>query len=157
MKKQIFILLTLILACSCVKKGEDAIYILPKDYTGVVIILYSQKNGVKKKYEENKRVYQIPVNGILKTQFDVDYGRTELPKFYYTKIDEKKQIPLVLDWKDYSSDKINVTLMSTGKSYQNVDGTSPIEFSTFFVGTKSQIEQASRKLEKLHIADLIDK
>jgi hypothetical protein len=60
------------------------------------------------------------------------------------------------EWKDYAENKVNVSMMSTGKSYKNVDGTSPIEFSTFFVGTKNQIEIASKELEKIHIADLVD-
>jgi hypothetical protein len=121
-----------------------------------VIILYNQQKGEDKKYENKKRVYQIPSNGILKTQFDVDYGRTMLPHFFYKDSDAKEQIPLVTEWKDYAENKVNVSMMSTGKSYKNVDGTSPIEFSTFFVGTKNQIEIASKELEKIHIADLVD-
>jgi hypothetical protein len=152
--KKLTLILCILLIFSCTKKGEDAIYILPEDYTGAVIILYNQQNGAEKEYDNNKRVYKIPENGILKTQFDVDYGRTLLPEFYYS--NDKGQIPLVLESKDYKEDKINISMMSTGKSYKSVDGTSPVEFSTFFVGTKSQIESASKQLGKTHIADLVE-
>jgi len=154
MKK--LILFTLLLVFSCTKKGEDEIYILPKDYTGKVIILYNQREGSEKEYQAGKRIYHIPENGILKTQFAVDYGITMLPKFFYEDNNVKEEIPLIIESKNYAENKVNVSIMSTGKSYKNVDGTSPVEFSTFLVGTKKQIEEASKQLEKIHIADLID-
>ena len=146
-------LLMMVFSCST---GEKSIYVLPENFTGYVIVIYNQENGAEKKYADDKRVYEIPPIGILKTQFETDYGWAEFPEFYYQKIDADRKIPLVIEFEDYSEDKINATMLSTGKSYKNVDGTGAIEYSTFFIGVKSQIKKASSELEKIHIADLVE-
>ena len=155
MKKLFLIFLILLVTCSC-DKGEDKIFILPENYVGHVIILYNQSDGLEKKYEGNKRVYEIPTSGVLKTKFVADYGWTEFPEFYYGKIQDDRKIPLIVEAEDFSEDKINATMLSAGKSYKDIDGIEAIEYSTFFVGTKSQIKEASKALEKLHVADLVE-
>ena len=67
------------LLIACVQKGERSVYILPKDYAGFVIVLYNQSDGVGEKYNDDKRLYEIPASGILKTKFSAVYGRAEFP------------------------------------------------------------------------------
>jgi len=50
MKKIVLILLILFMVSSC-SSGEKEIYILPKDYTGYIILIFNQENGAEKKYE----------------------------------------------------------------------------------------------------------
>lgn len=139
----------------CKQKGEQEIYLLPKGYTGHVLIILNQKDGAPKKYEGKARVYEIPETGVLKTQFSNNEGWTEFPQFYYDRIDKQNQIPVKVDYKDISLDEVNATLVSTGVAYKNIDGTGGIKFAECFVGTKSQIDEASQKAEKLNVADLI--
>ena len=154
--RKIFLLATVLLAFGCTERGENEAFVLPKGYTGYVIIIYGQQDGEEKYYKDNKRVYNIPKTGVLKTKFNADYGWTSFPEFYYESIDVDKKIPVVIEWKDYSEDKVNATMPSTGKSYKNIDGTGATEYSTFIVGTKSQIKKASEELTKIHIADLVE-
>lgn len=139
----------------CKQKGEQEIYLLPKGYTGHVLVILNQKNGTPKKYEGKARVYEIPENGILKTQFSNNEGWTELPQFYYDRIDKQNQIPVKVDYKDISLGEVNATLVSTGVAYKNIDGTGEIKFAECYVGTKAQIDEASQKTEKVNVADLV--
>jgi hypothetical protein len=76
---KILILKILALASSC-NLGEDETYILPRNYTGPVIVIFNKSTGNPEKYNNGKRIYEINKNGILKTQFkfqegfrDIDY------------------------------------------------------------------------------------
>ena len=62
-----------ILQCSC-QNRESEIFILPENYNGYVLVIFNQKDGEEPKYFEGKRLYIIPDNGILKTQFEAEYG-----------------------------------------------------------------------------------
>lgn len=140
---------------SCRQIGEQEIYLLPKGYTGRVLVILNQKDGAPKKYEGKSRVYEIPETGILKTQFSNNEGWAELPQFYYDRIDKQNQIPVKVDYKDISLDEVNATLVSTGIAYKNIDGTGEIKFTECYVGTKSQIDEASQEAEKRNVVDLI--
>lgn len=55
--------------------AEDEVYILPNNFTGAVIILMNEHEGEDRRYDENgSRIYEIPKNGILKTQFKQQEG-----------------------------------------------------------------------------------
>jgi hypothetical protein len=148
----LFLLFTL---PSCNQQGEQEIYILPQNYTGRVLVIFDQKSGEPEKYEAKARVYVIPQTGILKTRFSINEGWKELPRFYYVEMDEKRQIPVQVEYTKLSSDKVNATLASTGVAYKNINGTGEIQFKECYVGTKEQIEEAHKKAEKLDILDLI--
>jgi uncharacterized lipoprotein YehR (DUF1307 family) len=145
----------LIILLSCRQKGEQEIYVLPNGYTGLVLVILNQKDGVPEKYAGKSRVYEIPETGILKTQFSNNEGWTELPQFYYDRIEKQNQISVKMDYEDISLDEVNATLVSTGVAYRNIDGTGEIKFVEFYVGTKTQIDEASRKAEKLNIGELV--
>ena len=49
---------------------------------GTIRILFDQENGTEKKYEGEKRVYEIPESGVLKTKFSPEFGY-HFPKYYY--------------------------------------------------------------------------
>jgi hypothetical protein len=134
--------------------GDDEIFVLPKGYKGVVVILYNQKNGQPVRYEKGKRVYEIPLDGVLRTQFDINEGWHGIGKYFYTENGRRVEIPYKLDGKDPMSSMTQVCCNSSGKSYRNDNG-EPVEFAQFYVGTKEEIDAAIEKGEKLHPADLI--
>lgn len=142
--KKLFLLtsiLMLVLGCS---KKEEAIFILPEDYTGYIIILYNQENGSEVKYENNARVYEIPKSGILKTKFDADYGWSQFPKFYYDN-DKSKEIKYYYDFNEIPSDEIVSYGSTTGNANRDLKGESTVSFSQHYVGTKEQIKIAIEK------------
>jgi hypothetical protein len=70
---KILILIIFAFTASC-NLGEDETYILPRNYTGPVIVLFNQSTGKPEKYNKGKRIYEIDKNGILKTQFKFQEG-----------------------------------------------------------------------------------
>ncbi|WP_437400111.1 DUF6843 domain-containing protein [Flagellimonas lutimaris] len=71
---------------------EDTITLIPNNYTGTVKIKFNKKDGEEKLYEGKSRVYLIPKTGILKTQFEAQYG-WHYPKYFYV-TDENDRIPI---------------------------------------------------------------
>jgi len=73
------------------RSAEDEVFVLPNDFEGCVIVLFGEENGEPKEYNDNgDRVYRIPKNGVLKTQFkhkegwrDVKYLRKNGQKIRY--------------------------------------------------------------------------
>jgi Family of unknown function (DUF6843) len=76
---------------SCINKAEPEIHLIPKGYKGPIIIIFEDKKGKPVKYENGKRIYEIPSDGVLGTQFKKQQGSIapgELKYYYY---DEKGQ------------------------------------------------------------------
>lgn len=76
--------LTLLLSCE--EYAEPETFLIPENYTGAVVVVFNQKDGVTKEYKEDRRIYRIPKNGVLYTQFSPVDGLLD-EKFYYA--DEK--------------------------------------------------------------------
>ncbi|HVS93192.1 MAG TPA: hypothetical protein VHE59_14230 [Mucilaginibacter sp.] len=132
--------------------GEKEIIVVPRNYVGYVIVIYNQKQGEGKSYLDGKRVYKIPQNGILKTQFPGDYGDLGLPKFYYDDIRASNQIPYFIDTKTMSSKIVGASGGETGVAEPN--NGSEIEFQLFYVGTQKDMEKAYSDVQKLDILKL---
>ncbi|MEB8330792.1 hypothetical protein OO009_15650 [Flavobacteriaceae bacterium KMM 6897] len=79
--KHLVIIFSLFLFSSC-NKTENTVTLIPENYTGTIKIWFNQENGIEKKYEGAKRVYEIPESGILKTRFTSQSGY-HFPEYYY--------------------------------------------------------------------------
>jgi hypothetical protein len=140
--------------------GDDEIFILPDGYTGVVLILHGQKHGEPKKYENGKRVYEIPSNGILKTQFSLNTGWHTPGKYFYKDNGKLTELPYLFDDRDVEArrviaSKIHICCPSNGVAGKDPTGPSVV-YEQFYVGTDEQILEASEKREKINPADLIN-
>lgn len=75
-------------------------YLIPKDFTGTVYIITEPEKGVSRKYNFFNRVYEIPITGVLFTQFRQRPGY-HIRKFYVLE-DDGTHTPLgVLDYRHY--------------------------------------------------------
>lgn len=74
-----------------VNKASEDVFIIPENFKGTIAIVYGQENGNEKEFENGKRLYRIPKNGILKTQFELK-GETANFGEYYFETDEDKRI-----------------------------------------------------------------
>lgn len=85
MIKRVGLLLFYFSLASCVEYAEPQSYLLPNGFTGAFVIVFNQKEGTPKEYENGRRIYRIPKNGVLFTQFDIDYRvfTPESAKTYY--------------------------------------------------------------------------
>lgn len=82
--------------------GANYIYKIPSGYEGPVVVLFGFNRGTEKEYNGIQRVYNIPKDGILFTQFHQNYGiRLRRPEFFYTSAnegDEVKELKYVDQW-----------------------------------------------------------
>jgi len=53
---------------------EPETYLIPREFTGRVDVIFNRKDGSPPKYENGRRVYEIPSSGVLLTQFKDEYG-----------------------------------------------------------------------------------
>ncbi|MGY0408754.1 MAG: DUF6843 domain-containing protein [Polaribacter sp.] len=148
------ILLILLMISSC-STGEKEIYLLPKDYTGYIVLIFNQEDGAEKKYEGDKRVYEIPSSGILKTQFKPNSGWSELSEFYYENSNSKK-IPYTYEFKELKADSVVVYGGTTGTANRDLEGTSVIRFSMYYIGNKAQIQEAIDKADSFDYVKIAD-
>lgn len=133
--------------------GEDEDFILPGNFRGAVIVLFAQKSGAPPKYLDGKRIYEIPNDGILRTQFSVNDGWHRPWRFFY----RRNQELVGVEYSDQSSNKaeeIRACCISTGNTSHNPKSTE-VSFMQFFVGTVTDIDAAKEKLAKTNISDLV--
>lgn len=73
------------LTISCyTQKAPDVIYVIPDNYRGNICILFNQSNGTNQEYSGTRRVYRIPANGLLKTQFQSNHGDYVIATYCYS-------------------------------------------------------------------------
>ncbi len=87
---------------SCNDPGLETIYLIPRGFTGVVVIIFDQHDGVPAETEAGKQVYRIPLNGVLRTQMKPTY-RMKGREYFYVDIDgSRSRIPILLPagWED---------------------------------------------------------
>src|SRR6185312_14368855 len=95
----VFWILPVFIACN---PSEPETYLIPAGYTGRVNIIFNRINGEPPKYENGRRVYNIPTSGILLTQFKDEYGITD-HKYYHIRNDGTR-LPIRIFQTEYNKD-----------------------------------------------------
>ncbi|WP_034656853.1 DUF6843 domain-containing protein [Cellulophaga baltica] len=54
---------------------DKELFYIPNGIKGNISILFNCKDGKPKKWKDGKRLYEIPISGVLKTQFKENIGR----------------------------------------------------------------------------------
>ncbi len=70
----LFVVLSTMLFTGLTTGDDPEVYLIPEGYIGPVLIVYAQTTGEQARYDGNHRVYEIPANGVLVTQFDAPKG-----------------------------------------------------------------------------------
>lgn len=92
MRKLLILAILGVFNCCSAKKRVDTIWLIPENYIGVVGVFYDYPNGSPKEFEDNKRIYRIPKNGILKTSFSSDIWVSNVEVFYVMKDGRRKKV-----------------------------------------------------------------
>jgi hypothetical protein len=116
---------------------------VPKNYQGEILILFDQPNGDSMVYSNGKRVYKIPKNGILFTQFPWNPGSINR-KFCYstsdnsTNIDEVKRNYL---FKPGDADSNQISIIDKGPYYyrDTVGNRYLFRAERFVISTRSKL------------------
>ncbi|HVT86137.1 MAG TPA: hypothetical protein VHD35_13115 [Chitinophagaceae bacterium] len=74
--------------------SDTADYLIPANYTGRIAVVFNQQQGQKPKYSNGRRIYEIPANGILLTQFDYKPGFVNYRYFHVDKKGNKTLLPI---------------------------------------------------------------
>lgn len=149
--KYIVLLLFLALNLSCGLRGSypaEAIYLIPKGYTGPVVIVFAQQDGIIPEIENGFTVYRIPVSGFLKVKSEAVYNINEQSFFYTDENGVRTEIEYLYprDWKgktrsgkirktsnDIKSDDVeNYAMTSEMGSFNGKSET--IRFRSFMIG-----------------------
>ena len=138
----------------CNFAGEQEMIVVPRNFKGYIIVFLDQKDGKPMKYSGSKRVYEVPQNGILKTQFKYNEGWKEAPEYYYERIAPENKLRSYVRLEDVPIDTIVGFMGAGGTIKKSEHSDDRLEFSLFFIGTKSEIEEAKEKVEKLDFVKL---
>ena len=87
-----FIIAVLLNNACFFKYPRDGIYLIPKGYTGDVIILFNQSDGVIPEIENGLFVYKIPEDGILKVKTKGYTGIVNQSYFYVDNNNQRQMI-----------------------------------------------------------------
>ncbi|HXU27887.1 MAG TPA: hypothetical protein VN698_11705 [Bacteroidia bacterium] len=89
-----FAITVMLFNSSCYNYAKPEIFLVPKGFNGRLEVVFNQKNGTPVKYENEQRIYQIPNDGILLTQFSDDYGIINHKFYYVDSIGNRTPIPI---------------------------------------------------------------
>lgn len=121
------------------EKGENEMYVLPKNFIGSVVIIFNSKDGKPEEYDKNQnRIYEVDSSGILRTRFKFQRGMSR--KISYVSEDELMVYlyPNSTIWKDTLT-KVNNNIYVYNAGFG--------EDYWFLVGKLSQIDSLEKDLE----------
>ena len=104
------------------------------------VIIFNQFNGAAVKYESGRRVYEIPNNGILLTQFEDEDGLIN-HQYYYIDSTGNRQT-LKIDLEDNISNPSEVGIFRDGTLgvYGNSDNPKSLSYQEFYVTDAKDFE-----------------
>lgn len=109
--KSFFILITsLILLPACETDRTPETFLLSENFKGFFYIVYEQSNGQDMVFEQNRRVYSIPMTGVLFTKFKNDWRSIKIEngvinqQFYFVGDNGKRKRIKVLDTGDFNNE-----------------------------------------------------
>jgi hypothetical protein len=82
----------LLLQCSSSTSSNPLTLLVPDNYTGQIVILYSQPNTEELKFDDGRLVLMTPENGVIKTSFNPGKTATWNIKCYYVDKNNNKKL-----------------------------------------------------------------
>ena len=145
----IYLVALMQLVTGCNQKAEPETYLIPANFTGKVNILFNKEGGAGKEYDGKRRLYKIPSDGILVTQFNVNDGFID--REYYTVDSAGRRIRLEVYMLDNSkrdtaeyvvSDKNKKGIFEDGTSgqYGNTGDNKSVQYQEFIVSSLNQLD-----------------
>ena len=96
-------ILSFLIFSSCVMSAEPETFLVPTDFRGRVNIIYDQKCGQETEYENDRRIYRIPSNGLLLTKFKKPSGLID-HKYFLVNDNGTRTELTKMDVRDYNED-----------------------------------------------------
>lgn len=162
----IYLIAFMQLLSSCNQKAEPETYLIPSNYTGKVNILFNKETGAAKEYDRKRRVYRIPSDGILITQFKTNDGFID--REYYSVDNTGKRTRLEVYILDNSKrdtaeyivgDKNKKGIFGDGISgqYGNTGENKSVQYQEFIVSSYNQLDSFYTKEYRINFENRIEK
>ncbi len=158
MKKIILLILNFCCFFASCQRTEPEVFIIPKGFKGKVMVVFEKKNGVLPKLEKNRRVYEIPNNGILVTQSMITEGFMSRQFYYIDSLNQRIPLKSFKNEKEAESyDEIGIFYSGRAGIYGNSGGLQSIIYQEFIVSdyknlnsffTEDYKKQFHKKLEQ---------
>jgi len=145
-------IILVILSTDCAKRAEPETFLVPSEYRGRVNVIFNQPKGQAERYENGRRVYEIPANGILITRFKDNYGIMNQQYFYFDSAGRREALK-TLDVRDFneewtttrnknepSRDEPAVFFAARVGVYGNSDDPKSMRFQEFYVSTYRELK-----------------
>lgn len=141
-------------------RAESETYLIPEDFRGVFQIHLDSPCASAPTFENGRRLYVIPADGILHTSFGDNFGvqdkryylvdangnRTELTKFNWSNLEDEKR-----SWRWLFSNPPNETSVGVHHSYTNFHLTNSAIVADFTYmrthGHSQLLDQSSKKYD----------
>lgn len=151
-----FVAVVAVFLIGCAQPGEDEVHLLPEDFSGPVIIIFNQADGQGQRYEGDKRVYEIPESGILRTQFPPNSGSHSQQILRKQANGSREVLPLILNLpENRDSERTAVFSLESGKVYKSSSAASSGEdeiafrFVTYLVGETASADSLGHRADVL--------
>jgi hypothetical protein len=125
---------------SCKTSVESELYIIPYGFKGKVNILFNQSKGEKPKYENNFRIYEIPSNGILLSQFKFQDGFNKRLYFSLDSLGNRIPLQVIKDEKGVKNNMFGVYRDGTTGVYGDSNDSKSIVYQEFYITNKDSLE-----------------
>lgn len=119
--KRIIVLWSLIfsLSCSLFAKPTDVVYLIPENFTGGVIVLYNQPDGITPETtDDGAIIYRIPKDGFLKVKPAFERKNFKF-KYYFVDAQDKRTEIEYLQRAHYVRDPGDTTSKSADSITEN--------------------------------------
>jgi hypothetical protein len=77
------------------QKAEPETFLIPQEFSGKVHILFNEPCGREIEYENGRRLFKIPNNGILTTKFKDQYGIIDQEYYLINENGERSLLPKI--------------------------------------------------------------
>lgn len=132
------------------------VYIFPKNFKGVVLIIHNQKDGTEIKKEDGKFIFKIPQTGILKTTMPLEPSVSQTWYYFEDKSGNREEFFYCWDSKEMkqNKDKVYAFSGSTG-TYGVGEGQERVDCTTFIVGSEEDADSLHKSLEKINPLEIL--
>lgn len=122
-------------------------YLIHSNFEGKVNILFDKNAGETKKYQGDRRIYEIPSDGILITQFKANYGFVN--RQYYSVDDKGGRTPLEIfeydnknnnKWIIVDKNQKGIFLDGISGQYGNTGDSTAVEYQEFIVSNYNKLD-----------------
>ncbi len=136
----IIYLLTFFSFVGCNQGIEKEVYLVPSNFKGKVNVVFKQANGEPMKYEKGVRIYEIPKDGILLTQFKEQQGLIKREYFYIDENSNKTPLKIVVNLDDANDSEISIFRDGTIGVYGDSNDKNSLTYQEFYVTDKNNLE-----------------